>query len=163
MRSISTYPEKHNHPYHLTRRDRALVGATAVGGLIAMGSVLGVNSETKATSIPDKPLTDEQVFDNQINQAIHTGPQSAEDIIGTYPVGQDRTIANAIIQEANKAGYPIDIDKVDDLLTVTLSANAFDSENGLSYQPTDTFVLFKQDVNLDNKEEILAKSVEVSK
>lgn len=119
-----------------------------------------LENKLKNDALLDTEQAKDQLFYEQITQAIQKDPDAAEDIIGTYPVGQDRTIGNAIIQEANKAGYSLDIENNhQDLVVVTVSSNKF----GSTYGPDDLFQLYKSDVNGDGEDEILAKSVESNK
>ena len=116
-----------------------------------------LENKLKNDAVLDTERAKDQLFYEQITQAVHEGPHDSQDVIGTYPVGQDRTIGNAIIQEAGKAGYPLDIENNhQDLVEVTVSSNEF----GSSYGPDNLFQLYKADVNGDGEDEILAKSVE---
>jgi hypothetical protein len=154
--------ERHDHPLHLTNRGRLLLGGVGLAAAVALGSHLSVEASSKPVTI-DTPLSDEQKFDNKILEAIHNGPQNNSDIIGVYPVLQDRTVTNAIIQEAVKAGRSVNLSEGDDLRTITLSGNAFRGKYDTSHQPDDTFVLFEQDLNGDGQKELLATSVDVEK
>lgn len=155
---------KHEHPWQMNRRGRVVLGTAAVavlGGIV--GGVAASNANEKHEAPTTSVLAEEQRFDGQIIDAIEKGPGPNSNILGTFAVGQDRTIGNAIIQEANKLKRSTDIDTRNDRLTVTLSSNAFDAEHQPSYQPDDIFVLFEQDVNGDGKKELLATSVDVEK
>lgn len=158
MRNLNTVSETHDHPLHLTNRGRLAVGGLALTATVLVGSYMGIGSKTESRTTPSP--SNEQIFESQVNYAIKAGPENSGDIIGIFPVAQDRTIGNAILQESNNANYPIDINEHSDSVIVTLSSNAFSAENGPSYQPEDTFMLFQRDVDGDGKKEILAKSSE---
>jgi hypothetical protein len=136
------------HEARRTNRREHLLPIAAVGlGTMAVLSQL-IPQDVKSQA----PETTTVSFSDQVEQALSTGPTDESDILGTFPIKQDRTIGNAILQEAAKAGHPIDITSQEGITTVTLSSNKF----GSSYQPEDTFVLYTQDVNHDGTPEVLA-------
>jgi hypothetical protein len=156
--------DTHEHPWQMNRRGRIVLGTAAVailGG--AVGGVAATNANAKHEAPTTSLLIEEQKFDSQIADAIEKGPGPDSNILGKFAVGQDRTVANAMIQEANKLHRPTDIHERNDLLSITLSSNAFDADHQPSYQPDDIFVLFEQDVNGDGKNELLATSADDEK
>ena len=144
----STLSTSRAHEARRQNKREHLLPIAAVGlGTMAVLSQL-IPQEVKSHA----PETTTVSFSDQVEQALSTGPSSDSEILGTFPVEQDRTIGNAILQEAAKAGHPIDLNSQEGVTLVTLSANKF----GGSYQPEDTFVLYTQDVNHDGKTEVLA-------
>ncbi|MET0979984.1 MAG: hypothetical protein ABWX90_01870 [Candidatus Saccharimonadales bacterium] len=162
MKNQDTLSKRHEQPLHFTNRGRLLLGGVGLAAAVALGSHLGVEANSKTITL-EAPLSEEQKFDNQIHEAIENGPKNDSDIIGVYPILQDRTVTNAIIQEAVNAGRSVDLNDKDDLRSITLSGNAYRGKYGASHQPEDIFVLFEQDVNGDGKKELLASSVDAAK
>lgn len=161
MNRHDTAPQTHEHPLHMNSRGRRIVGVFAVGALIATGGLIESNKHTGDK--PAKSLSDEQVFDSQITEAIEQGPLDTSSSLGVYKIGGERTATNAIIQEAATVGRTVNLNDSNDLISVTISANTFSEQHQPSYQPDDTFVLFEQDVNGDGKKELLAKSIDRTK
>ncbi len=107
-------------------------------------------------------LTNQQRFDDAVMDSLEQGPQPGDTILGEFEVGQDRTIGNAIMQESNEAGHPLDLTKYEDRVTITLSAYKIADEyekKGRSTQPNDIFVIYEQDVDKDGDKEALAVPV----
>ncbi len=163
MKNPDTLQTNHDHPFELNTRGRIAVGAAAI--FLAGGLVAAFGHNTKAETPVNPELTASQLFDAQIAQAINDGPKNQEEVIGTFPVQQDYTIANAMIREATRAGYEFTPEnEKQDNLTITLSSSIFDKQQpGIAYQPSSKFVLYETDVNGDGTKELLAKAVEADK
>jgi hypothetical protein len=161
----STY-DKHGNAIKLTAAATLALGSVGIATNVFQSDPkfdgdsranIILENKLKSDAFLNTERTKNQLFYEQLTKAVQEGPRSIKDIIGTYAVGQDRTIGNAIIQESGKAGYPLDIENDhQDLVEVTVSSNEF----GSSYGPDNLFQLYKSDVDGDGEDEILAKSVE---